>query len=72
MLTSYLNRMCKQTESLPIPPFVFFRNVTVACVFFRISVVVASLGQKQKETKTQAFHLLMHDKHRVKKSRPNT
>ena len=43
IITSFLNRMCKQTESLPL---FFFRQIMVAFVFLRIVVSVSSLKQR--------------------------
>ena len=59
ILTSYLDRMCKQTESRSyFVFFFFFTQVMVAFVIFRIINLVLSLGQKEK-LKRPAFSLLV-------------
>ena len=50
ILTSYLNRMCTQTESLLFFVF-FFTKIMATFVFFRVFISVISLERKKKEKK---------------------
>ena len=52
LLTSHLNRVCKQMKSVLL---FYFRQVMVTVVFFRVGVSVISLEQKINEKKGEGF-----------------
>ena len=70
--TSYLNRMCTQTESLLCFCFFFHENYGHFWIFSDLYISHISRTKQKRKKSRLSVCWLMHDQHRVKTPRENT